>query len=387
MVPFFKTKDGLTFFVDGQHYFIKPENDFHSDLLDALRRGADGEELLEIMGELSIILNWSDGTIGFSGDGVYLLDSNGEAIKESKFADGMLKRLKEYMDDRLPYTNLINFWRRCMQHPDEDSKQQLFRWLEAQSLPITETGMFIAYKTVTRLDDGRLVDTYTKSIANDPGCEVTMLREDVTKDPNQTCSAGLHVASWDYAKNSYGHYSDPVVACLVDPVDVVSIPVDYNADKIRVCRYIVLSVIEKEHKSKAYQVNQEASISPTNNEVYDALVSGDVYFDTDNLTIGYLKGDFKLSDLKALFKETPSYASVDQGYGHFLRILKGLNNDGSGESRDYIQEYFDEARFANWVDDAYDNFSYYFLGSLDEYDVDDDEYDDDDDDDYDGSWY
>ena len=35
----------------------------------------------------------------------------------------------------------------------------------------------------------------------------------------------------------------------VNPSDVVSIPVDYNNSKMRVCKYKVLGVVDKEHSS------------------------------------------------------------------------------------------------------------------------------------------
>lgn len=66
-----------------------------------------------------------------------------------------------------------------------------------------------------------------------------MPRSQVTADSGIGCSAGLHVGTWDYAVTFLGH-DTPVLAVLVSPRDVVSVPTDCDAQKMRVCRYQVL---------------------------------------------------------------------------------------------------------------------------------------------------
>jgi hypothetical protein len=72
-----------------------------------------------------------------------------------------------------------------------------------------------------------------------------MKREDCNHNPKETCSYGLHVASWHYLTSGPGDYTDrtlPIVECKVDPANVVSVPTDYDQSKMRVCEYEVLSV-------------------------------------------------------------------------------------------------------------------------------------------------
>lgn len=64
-----------------------------------------------------------------------------------------------------------------------------------------------------------------------------MERSLVDDNPNNTCSSGLHVASFKYAED-FG--SGRLVLCEVDPRDVVSVPVDYNSQKMRTCKYKVI---------------------------------------------------------------------------------------------------------------------------------------------------
>ena len=69
---------------------------------------------------------------------------------------------------------------------------------------------------------------------------VSMPRQAVDDNPNNTCSHGLHVCSYEYLKNFTG---ERLVVCKVNPRDVVSIPTDYNHTKMRVCRYEVIQEI------------------------------------------------------------------------------------------------------------------------------------------------
>jgi hypothetical protein len=49
----------------------------------------------------------------------------------------------------------------------------------------------------------------------------------------------LHVGTFAYAAD----YGDVVLACEVNPADVVTVPYDYDGAKIRVCRYKVVKEV------------------------------------------------------------------------------------------------------------------------------------------------
>lgn len=127
------------------------------------------------------------------------------------------------------------FLARCRKNPHPQSVAQLFRFLKyirAQFLP---TGSFLIYKGVTN----EYLDARTKTIDNSIGKVVSMPREDVTFDPNQGCSAGLHVGAFEFVKGSYAR----TMLIEVDPVDVVSVPNEMANQKMRVCRYKVVREI------------------------------------------------------------------------------------------------------------------------------------------------
>jgi hypothetical protein len=82
-----------------------------------------------------------------------------------------------------------------------------------------------------------------------------MMRNQVEDDENVTCAKGLHVCSKEYLPHFGGQN---IVACEVDPKDVVSVPLDYNNSKMRVCEYKVVGVItdDSDYMNSAF-VNSE----------------------------------------------------------------------------------------------------------------------------------
>jgi hypothetical protein len=61
------------------------------------------------------------------------------------------------------------------------------------------------------------------------------------------CAPGLHIGTYNYAHGTYGGAGSIVLAVLVDPADVVSVPTDHNNQKCRCCAFKVLSTVTKEY--------------------------------------------------------------------------------------------------------------------------------------------
>lgn len=164
-------------------------------------------------------------------------------------------KIISFMDKGLSYVPLIEFWRKLKKNPSYNSRLQLFGFLEANRVPIVDdvigsvdfSGYFVAWKSVTQ----DFKDHHTKKINNSPGSLVEMDRRNVDDNPNNTCSSGLHVASWDYA---WGFEDNAkYVQVYVDPEHVVSVPTDYNNQKMRCCKYYVVKEIEKDDVQKYLQ--------------------------------------------------------------------------------------------------------------------------------------
>lgn len=145
---------------------------------------------------------------------------------------------------------LVLFMENVAANPNEHSRSQLFDWLRDRDFTITTNGCFIAYKGVHNrdVDDaypyqsssrGEAIvngERFTGQIPNGVGATVEMPRSDVQHDPGHGCSTGLHVGTYEYAQ---GYARGALLTVLVNPRDVVSVPTDCNAEKMRVCRYVV----------------------------------------------------------------------------------------------------------------------------------------------------
>lgn len=158
---------------------------------------------------------------------------NGEVYVDGKVVPASIgEKILQFREDGMPYKYLLKFWDKLKDNPSFNSRQMLYKFLEHNGHPITKNGNFVAYRGVT--EDFK--DSHTKTFDNSPGSICEMDRDEVDDNPNNTCSSGLHVAAYDYAKN----FSSKMVEVEVDPRDVVAVPTDYDGTKMRVCRFKVL---------------------------------------------------------------------------------------------------------------------------------------------------
>ena len=144
------------------------------------------------------------------------------------------ERILTYKNLGLPYDSLLKFWENLKQNPSYNARQQLFKFLTHNGHPLTEDGCFIAYRGVT--EDFK--DKHTGKYDNSVGSVCEMNRQLVDDNPNNTCSTGLHVACFEYAKD----FGEKMVVVKVNPRDVVAVPTDYNGTKMRVCKFEVVAV-------------------------------------------------------------------------------------------------------------------------------------------------
>jgi hypothetical protein len=152
--------------------------------------------------------------------------------------DVVSRRIVQFMQEGLPYEPLMRFMDNLMANPSQRSREELYSFLENQGMPITDDGCFVAYKGI----DSQWKDCYTHTVDNSIGQVISMPREKVDDDCNRTCSYGYHVGAHEYASNwSQGK----VVLVKVNPRDAVSVPIDHDAQKLRVCRYEVVAECQK----------------------------------------------------------------------------------------------------------------------------------------------
>ncbi len=239
---FIQTAGSVVVIFDTGQMPIPVENPMYQKVVDALdeHRYDDVPALVDLASKIKKMSNGQFYVV----DGVVMIDNE-------KLPEALSKRLISFADADLPCDALVQFWENLKENPSAASVEQLYGFLEHNGIPITEDGCFIAYKAVTRNNDGSLVDSYTRTISNDIGKVVTMDREKVDSNPNQTCSCGLHVAAYRYAKFSYG--GDVMLEVKVNPRDVVAVPTDYNNEKMRTCQYEVVKECEGEIDRPLYE--------------------------------------------------------------------------------------------------------------------------------------
>lgn len=194
-------------------------------------------------------------------DGLVTLDGQQLPVELSN-------RVLEFVKQKLPKEPLLNFWRNLRDNPSYNSRQMLYKFLEHNGHPLTQDGCFIAYRGVT--EDFK--DHHTKTFDNSPGSICEMDRNLVDDNPNNTCSRGLHVASFDYA-NTFGRQK--LVEVKVNPKDVVAVPTDYNGTKMRVCKFEVVrecdAILETEvYEHDTFDDIEETIVCPDCGEINDA---------------------------------------------------------------------------------------------------------------------
>lgn len=215
---------------------------------------------------------------------------DGEEIHNS-LTETVIRFLEEGVEDWKP---LVAFFENVSDNPNEHSREQLYDWLVAQRISITEDGLMIGYKGVNKDDKGELVSAtsgtaiadgvvVTGPIPNKIGTYVEMPRTEVMHNPRADCDAGLHVGSYEYAKG----YASVVIEVHVNPRDVVSVP--NSGWKLRTCRYKVIGLLDDPY-SKAVVTKKESKakklVKKAKSVVAKDVRKGDVYEDTDKRRAG-----------------------------------------------------------------------------------------------------
>ena len=159
--------------------------------------------------------------------------------------------------------NLCKFWERLQLNPSYRSVNQLWAFLSHGGIPIDENGCLLAYKGIK----SDWTDVYSGKIPNKVGSVHEMPRNQISDDPKEACHFGFHVGALKYARDftpSDGH----MVICAVAPEDVVCVPYDESAQKMRVCKYTVVGVhggtiMPSTTVSLKDDIGSEATLAPT----------------------------------------------------------------------------------------------------------------------------
>lgn len=232
MLPYIIKSDSLSLFPFGQAPIVIASDHINFNaVVDALKSG-DYDLAIELASVTNYLNKITGGDVSVDDSGVY--------YKGNLLNDYLAGKLHTFFTEGLPVQHYCLFISNLMSNPSMVSRKELFLFLEAANLPITEDGCFLAYKAV-RSD---YKDIHSGKFDNSPGVTHTMPRAEVDDDRNQTCSYGFHASAYEYAKN-FMIGGGRMVAVKINPADVVSVPSDYDNQKLRTRRYTVMFEIPK----------------------------------------------------------------------------------------------------------------------------------------------
>ena len=238
------TQTSVFLTIDGQTYnFTTDSHKYFDRIREALKAGDDDE--VERLVDSGLALKKDFGS-------EHLTIDNGILAWKGRELDNVLSnRVISLRDEGFDITYMVKFIENLMENPSFRAVEQLYRFLEATGISITDDGHFLAYKMVsqdyTSLHDGKTL--------NRVGDEPSMPRNEVEEDPNKTCSKGLHFCSQSYL-NFYTQ-GPRVMLVKVNPRDVVSIPTDYNNSKGRACRYKIIGELDQKKVDRFASKNED----------------------------------------------------------------------------------------------------------------------------------
>lgn len=261
MLAHIKTNDNhWTVVIDGQPRQFDANHPEYSGLVDCVRTG-DAEEFIRLMDVGNTIQNWSEDEFEFRDGHLYF---EGEQV-----ACESTKRVLEMLRSDFPHQPMLKYLRNLYQNVSRRAIQESYRWSSQKGLPITEDGMLLGYKGVAvhtgepimdllgnTINEGDFVDKYTRvSYRNNVGDSPQMNRRSVNDDHTNGCAEGLHVGTFEYAKDLAGN--GPVVLVKFNPKDIVSVPSDCNCQKMRVSEYTVIGVARGLVETPVYEYEED----------------------------------------------------------------------------------------------------------------------------------
>ena len=224
--PFIIQGKNVVVVIGNKSHTISSTHITYNKVLDAIKAG-DWETVKDVIEPKKVVLNYGAGNVSIQGETLFW--------KGAEMHNALSKRMIQMLQDGFPIEPLVLFMENLLSNPSFRAVNELYGFLEKNSLPITPDGYFLAYKKV-RND---YMDIHSGTFNNSVGYVCEMERNKVDDNQNNTCSAGLHFCSKEYLPN-FGSSDSRIMILKINPADVVSIPTDYNNSKGRACKYVVI---------------------------------------------------------------------------------------------------------------------------------------------------
>lgn len=268
-VPAILTKDGITVTLFNKPYSVARVDAHFQDVLNAVELGNNQEEILDIFQRVAKKLQSS------VSDGI-TYDGGVVRYKSEQLRGYAVDRLLTFLYEGYDVKPMAKFLEKIQENPSKTVVDNLYQFLEHGNMPITPEGNFVAYKAIS----ANWKDIHSGTMDNSLGKTVSIARNKVDEDRNNTCSTGLHVCSFAYLPH-FANVGGHVIAVEVNPKDVVAIPSDYNNTKMRVSEYTVIGEV-----TDYYKKNENVLASnPIYDEVYAVFTEeGDLFGEFDSFT-------------------------------------------------------------------------------------------------------
>jgi len=210
--------------------------------------------------------------VPISENGYAIMYKQVERVQKKHFFDELDSEIQEMVDFKLQQYGIIESPKSIV---DKDVlKPLLHTCIYSDPNGVLEFGDIQQVKSSTNLTAGfnfqRLLDRNI-TIAESPdykpfykggvygndiylGKPVIMPRGEADSNSKNDCSVGLHVGSNSYVKKFYNDSPNSVVlACLINPMNVVAIP-DYDHSKMRVSEYYPYAEIAKDENNNWFEI-------------------------------------------------------------------------------------------------------------------------------------
>jgi len=256
-IPFSVTNNSLTFFVKGRpHGLHKDHENFATVRKLLLTPGVDHdvEQLMDLVDARRAYIRASFGRIQF--------DRNEILWQGKPLHNIWVERIIQLRAEGLDHEPLFNALDRLVQNPTPQAIERLPIFLDRVALPFMPDGRFLAFKGVTANYESAHVSPDGTRFRHQVGDKPRMPREAVDPNPSNTCSTGLHVGAPGYVREHYSGGSYALVLVAVDPIDVVSVPTDYDGEKMRVCGYEVIEHLDQDYSDEQFGRIRSTYIEP-----------------------------------------------------------------------------------------------------------------------------
>ena len=189
MIPFIykQGREGragsITLNLNGKPYSFTESHGNFKQIVQALMNGA-WSKIADLIDIKKAIAKYTNGK-------VEILDSGELHYDGAPLHNALTTRILDAYNGGGDFEFLTNFLNNLQSNPIQSARDEVYLFLDACNLPITEDGHFLAYKVV----NNDYTDCYTGKFDNSIGTEPEMKPEDCDTDRNNHCSRGLHFCS------------------------------------------------------------------------------------------------------------------------------------------------------------------------------------------------